>query len=316
MKNVNKYFKIWLIVTIAVFVVGVTLLGVLGLNKNADVGTFYEVQVEVGAAVNDDGAKIIKDSSKKYLKDNGNKVISYATQTVGDGEKVIFKINNPGDVTEVNKLIDGLETSVMTALSGIGVYDVTVGVYQSKDHGAEEYAMASAAFAIVIVAVFVYYAFMEKLSGAATVLSTMAISLGLFVALTGMLRIPAEPYFVAGIAFVTALTGIMSGGVINRCRELIKNVGNDKKTYEEISDIASWSSLTRFAVIDGSLKLVAILLLVFGSAIVKFMALQIILATGVATFTSYVWTAILWSTFKKIGKGKKRKAVESDKTLA
>ncbi len=314
MKNVTKLFKIWLAITLVIAVVGMTLFGIFGTNKTADMSVGYEIEVSVDSVVNDETAEKLKTTSEKYLNDNGYGVIADMTQIVNDGEIVRFKVSNLS-ADEVTTLQSGLKTAVETVINegGLKSYVVTVGTFQSLDNTNYNWAYGSIAFAIVAVAVFVYYAFMEKLSGALSVLSTMAISAILFIAMIGGIRLPVDPYFGVGIAFAVALTGVLSGGIINRCRELTKNVANDKKSFIELADTATWSSLTRFAVVLGAVLVVSLLLVILGSTVVKFLAVQLVVATLVSMFTAYAWSGFFWATFKKFSKVKKYKPTESKK---
>ena len=151
---------------------------------------------------------------------------------------------------------------------------------------------------------------MEKLSGALTVLCTSALSALVYVALAAVTRLPAEPYFGACVALAGVFAGILSGGIINRCKELIKNVGNDKKSYFELGDMATASSITRYVFISAAILVALVLLAVLGSMTVKFMAIQVLFATVSAIFVSFAWTALFWAWFKGFKKDRKNKQAE------
>ncbi len=309
MKNVSKYFKIWLAVTLAIIVAGIALFAVLGLNKSANVGKSYEVQVEV-AVVTENNAEKLKTTSVDYLNGKGMSVIS--VQEVGDGEKLLIKVSNV-DSKKVNEIKTGLAQAVEKALNS-NELKATVGIYESQDSTAESFVYFGIAFAVIAVVIFVYYAFMEKVSGALSVLISMAISAAMYIAMAALCRAPVDPYFGSGITFATALAGVLAGGIVNRCRELIKNVGNDKKSFKEIADEATWQSVTRFAALIGAILVASILLIALGSAMVKFIAIHAVIATVASAFASFVWTGFFWGIFKKFKKNKKYKATEKAKT--
>ena len=310
MKNVTGKFKIWLVVTMVLLVAGMTVLGIFGLNKTADIKPSYEVEVKIEVNTADAG-NIIKSASETYFKEKGLKVINYATLTFNDGEKYAFKFNSLENLSTVKA---ELETAVETALANnsLGSLDVTVEAYESFGYTYTSVGYLILGLSLSAVAVFVYYFFMEKLSGALTVLCTSVLSALVYLSLASITRLPAEPYFGACVAFAGVFAGILSGGIVNRGRELIKNVGNDKKSYFELGDMATASSITRFAFITASILIALVLFAILGSMAVKFMAIQVLFACISALFTSFAWTALFWAWFKNFKKDRKIKQAEQE----
>ncbi len=312
MKNVTKHFKIWLIVTLVVLVAGMTIFGVFGMNKSANVGAAYEVEVKVDGVVKEEAANTIKTTAETYLTENGYALVSYTTQQLkgNSEERFILKLSSI-EQSKVTTLTSGLKTAIETAINegGANSYIATVKVSTSKAYNNETFGFVAIAFAVAAVIIFVYYAFMEKISGALTVLCNMAITAALFIAVVACARVPAAPYFGAGLAFAVALSGVLSGGIVNRCNELTKNVANDKKSLYEIGDVASSSSLTRFLFLAVAILIVCALFIILGSVMVKFAAILALIACVVAMFSAYAWSAFFWATFKKFKKTKKYKAL-------
>lgn len=312
MKSVTGKFKIWLVITLVVIVAGMAILGVFGLNQSVDMDSACEVEVSIDVNI-DNASETLKSASEKYFADNGMNVANYATQTLGDGEKVIFRFY---DLDEINitDMKSGLKTTVESALvdKGLGGLEVTVNAYESQGYAYKPIGYTVLAFGLAALAIFVYYAFMEKISGALTVICSSAISAVLYIALASLARIPADSYFGACVAFAAVFAGVLSGGIVNRCGELIRNVGNDKKSYFEIGDIATNLSVTRFVFLSIALLIVCAVLAILGSVMVKFIAAQLAIAGIASLFVAYVWTAILWATFKDFKKDKKYQAAEKE----
>lgn len=312
MKSVTGKFKIWLVVTLVVIVAGMAILGVFGLNQSVDTAPAYEIDVSVDVNI-DNASETLKSASEKYFDDNGMSVVKYATQTFGDGEKVAFKFSYL-DENNIAAIKSGLKTAVESALAdkGLGGLEVTVNAYESQGYNYKPIGYTVLAFGIAAVAIFVYYAFMEKISGALTVICSSAISAVLYIALAALTRIPADAYFGTCVAFAAVFAGVLSGIIVNRCGELIRNVGNDKKSYFEIGDIATNSSVTRFAFLSVALLIACAVLAILGSVMVKFIAAHVAIAGIASLFVAYVWTAVLWAAFKNFKKDKKYQAAEKE----
>jgi len=80
----------------------------------------------------------------------------------------------------------------------------------------------------------------------------------------------------------------------------------------ELGDMATKSSIIRFALLLSLIVLFAIVLVIVGSALLKFTAIQIVLASVSAFFTAFTWSGIFWAYFKGFSKTKKYKQTQAE----
>ena len=295
MKILNKS-RIWIIITVAVLVLGITFLTIFGFNNGVDFKKSYEVKISASEGINN-VTDTIESSATEYFNENGIDFSSYAVQVTTNGD-VIYKFNQ--NVSNLN--VEDLKNAVITAINevdGLEGIEITVnGPYETAVYYKLSVGYIILAVALAVVAIFVYLYFMEKLAGALSVLATSLASMLFYTALLALTRIPASPYYLATLIGSFILTGIISVVIVNRCNELRKNVGNDKFADIEIADKATVASLFRVAFMVGALVVSAIALLIFGSGYLKFLGLQIIALALTSSFVSLAWTGTIWSYLK------------------
>ena len=305
MKNISSKFKIWLIVTLVLIVAGMTIFGIFGFNQAVDYKDSYEVSVSVGVNVND-ADKTIESASKDFFADKGLSVKEVAT--FNEGEKFVFKFDSLSS-EQIQAINTELKDTVQAKLTEKGLGSLAVTVKTSQTHAYNYKAIGAVVLALAIgaVVVFVYYLFLEKLAGALTVLCSAIISGLIYVSLSALTRVAVDPLGGTFLALSIILGGVLAGGVVSRCKELAKNVGNEKKPLVEISDMATSSSMTRFLFLSILIVVFAIVLIAIGSMMVKFAGLSLIIASASALFTAIAWSGLFWAYFKGLSKTKKYK---------
>lgn len=294
--------KLFIIITVALLVIGLALFGVFGMNNTVDYSKSYEINVSVDGNVGETSATM-KSVSDSYLASKGFNDVDYAFQQTEDGT-LIYKFVN--DVSSVN--VAELEAEITKALNNTLV--VTVKAYETVNFNDNQIGWIILACGLAIIASFIYTLFMEKLAGALTVIATSIISAVLFVAMMGITRIPAQPVLPAVILLSALLASVLSMGIVNRCREALKNVGNDKLSYAQVADKCSAQSRLRVIIVTCALALAGIALVALAPVYLKLAGIQLILSAIVSSFTAYAWSGIIWSALKAVKKDRKAKLVE------
>ncbi len=289
--------KIFIIITVAVLVIGLILFGIFGFNNTVDYRKSTEVTVSVDSNVTDPEEKM-KSVSEEYFEKVGVSDVAYAFQQTEDGT-LIFKF--AGDITVIDaaQLKSEIEAEIGNGL----VITVTKNeVFNVTDN---QIGWICLACGLAIVASFLYILIMEKLAGALSVIVSSLLSAVMFVAVMGIARIPAQPFVWVSLLFSVGFAAILSTVIVNRCNEALKNVANDGNTYVKIADDMTKESVFRIVLSFAALLIFAIALLVIAPVYVKFAGLQLIVAGMVATFVSVAWTGIVWAKVKALNKDKR-----------
>lgn len=289
--NVVKNLKIWLIATLAVVVLGMTFLGVFGLNSTSVQGAHYEITVGVDQDING-ASQNAKLYAETYFAEKGIKDVDYSYQTMKDGATHVYKFNSATgiDAEELSayvteklandKVVVESSVSQVVASSSNNVWGLVI------------------ALGVSAVAVFVYLAIMEKLFATISVLVSGAISAIITLSLVAITRIPVVQTWALAISASIILSSILSLVIISRCKEQSKL--DTKADSATIAEKAVSNSMVRFAFVFIALVLVAVLLgLIGGIGYLTFIALTILVVVVSAVFTSLVWTPIVWSAMNK-----------------
>ncbi len=299
--------KLFIVITLAVLVIGFVLFGVLGLNNTVDYRNAYQIEITADANVQDT-METVKTVSDDYFAKAGVKAQGFAFQQTDS--KLIYKF-----ATDISSIDCGaLKTEIETALNSTSNVEVFASTSQTITDN--QIGWICLACGLAILASFVYILIMEKLAGAVSVIASSILSAVLFLAVMGITRIPAQPFVMASLLLSVGLTAILSSVIVNRCNEALKNVGNDKSTYVKIAEDMTNQSTFRIIVSLSVLALAAIALLAVAPVYVKFAGLQLIVAGLVAGFVSVGYTGLVWAKVRALYKGKKsRIATEKDEEV-
>ncbi len=298
MKNVVSKFKYALIALLVLLVVGMTLLGVLGLNQSIMLGKNHEISVAIEVNI-DDAGDVVRATSEKYFAEKGIKVNASNVINFNEGEKYSFKTAslNGLNAEEIKTQLEDALNTALTAEQLAGL-NPTVTTYETYGFTSVKWSILIAC-AIALVAIFIYYAIIEKISGALTVIIVSVVSAVLHLALVAITRLPYDPVLGTCIMLSAVFAGILSGGIVNRAKELSKIVTEKKRTNTEIANLATESSNVRFAFVSIVLLVALIAFIAFGGLTVRLIALQVLLAVVSAVAVSYFFTGFLWANIKK-----------------
>lgn len=301
--SVNSKFKIWISIIIAVIVVGFTLLGVFGFNQTVDNKGSYEVVVSMDTQLDDKltTAKL-SERAEAYLENKGLNAVDYATEII-DGPvgkySIIYKFDNAINVNtaEMKAFVQGDAVAVVEV-------EYNDSVESLKYNKALSVIIAAA---IATVAIFIYLVFMEKVASAVSVICSSVLSALLFIAVVGGARIPAQPFGAFACVGAFALAMMLGVGMVNRFKEEIRlndsvESSKDKLSFVQIADRAANASLLRFAFVLAGIIVVSAVMVAIGSAYVKFLGIQLLVAGACAVFSTFVGIPLLWPVLKNLKK--------------
>lgn len=298
MKKNNTAKKLWIIITLLIVVAGMVMLGMFGLNQNPDYNSSYEICVGVDQNVNGSG-EIVKNAAEKYFEEKNVKIASYATQTMDDGAMFVYKLCDKAEAIDATEL----KTAVQNALNANELTEnlvaKTEGVNGVKVTYYKEVFGVALGLGIAALVSFVYLVLVEKPVAALSAVLGSLVSALLFISLISIARIPAYPTFAAGLAFSFVLALIFSTVIVNRFREVMKIVGNEKMTVSEIASKGVKQSVARVSFAAVAVFVAAIPFAITMSWGLVSFALQILVADVAALLASLFWTSFFWSSIKK-----------------
>ncbi len=302
----NAKFKLWLTVTLSLIVVGMIILGVFGFNQTVDYSDSYELNVKVEKNLGEANS-IMTEKVEEFFNEKGIEDATYGRQQIADGEVLVYKFTADNvlfqDKTVLQELMTELENKIETAFNEKGGevagLQVEVNAYSATHYLNQKVWRFVIAISIAIVVMFIYVLIMEKVAGALTVLCTSVTSGVLTMAILALARIPAYPYLFATITASAMLASVISIGIVNRAKEISKNVANEGMSSKEVVESATKLSLLRIVFMAIALLIVALLLIIIGTGMLKLVGLHIIVIGATSIFTSYGFTEIFYGLFKK-----------------
>lgn len=308
----NVKFKLWITITLALIVAGMTVLGIFGFNQTVDYSDSYELQVKVEKNLGDANV-IMTEEVDKYFAEKGIKDAEYSRQSETDGEKLIYKFKSSEALFEDANGLDTIKSELKAKIEQAFVdrgseqikhagLQVEVSVYSATHVINQNVWKFVLAIGIAVVVMLVYIMIMEKVAGSLTVFFNTIIASILTIALMALARIPAYPYLYGAIAISALLSSVISMVIVNRCKEIAKNVANEKMTAGEIVEKATSLSTLRIIFMGGAILVASLLLIILGTGMLKLMGLQLLVAGASSIFTSYGFTEIFYGLLKKTNK--------------
>ena len=297
--SINKNFKIWVILTIVIVVVGLAIFGIFGLNKSVDFKGSYEAVVSMDTQFSSTPEEFTGLADEYFAsKDIKPAGVSQVLDGPTFKYSVVYKFANDVelDATAMQEYIHG-------KLSDSSIV-VEVEYNYVAPYNTEKYGWTILALAIAAVVITIYLFIMEKFIGGLTVLVSAVLSSLVSLALLAITRIPANS-FVAVIGSCSyILASMLSCGLVNRFREEnrlneSKEQNANKFTYEEIADACAMSSLTRFCFVLAGLILASLLFIILGGAYVKVAGLQLLVIAISAVYASLVGATVIWPLLNK-----------------
>ena len=301
-------FKLWITITLALIVAGMTILGIFGFNQTVDYTDSYELQVKVEKNLGDANT-IMTEEVDKYFAEKGIKDAAYSRQSQADGEKLIYKFtaNNSlfNDANNLDVVKSELEAKIEKAFAERGSeqiknsnLQVEVNAYSATHYVNQNVWKFVLAIGIALVVMLIYVMIMEKVAGGLAVFFNSIIAGVLAISLSALARIPADPYLFATIATASLLSAVLSMVIVNRARELGKNVANEKLTAKELAEKATKASGVRVLFMAGAMLVASLLLIILGTGVLKLIGLHLLVAGVSSVFTAYGFTEIFYGALK------------------
>ena len=297
----------WFVVScLIILVVGMTVLGIFGLNKPIDYKESYEINVSI--AIDDDSLKqTMKQTADKYFEDEGIIVASFQSQE--DGMSLIYKFKQ--DQTSVIEELKSIISAKLSATEQPHELAV-VSNYVSQDSLVQPLKVLLA-YGIAIVAIFLYMLIMNKLASAVAVICSSVASVIAFIAVMAITRIPAVPYFELTAMLAGALGALLSVSTVGRYREELKKTTTNKFSVNEIADTVANTESKKYIYILVAVLIAGLSVAAFFTRYMLIIGGQIIVAGLVSAVCAYFMTPILWTAIK--GKHKNAKTTESKKSI-
>ncbi len=304
--TIEKRFKLFTVLALCLIVAGLAVFSFFGFGKSAEQSAECVLTVNIDANIGD-AEKVVKESAEEYFSNQKIKTVAHASKVSVNGEYYVYTVSDLNGLG-MEAVRDNLKSYIegkLGAVEGLGQLNVKVDVATPTYYVNNSVSGILISAAIIYVATFIYFLFTEKLSGALTVFVSSLISGLLFFALMGLTRIPTESMFGVTLVLSATLSAILSVVIVNRCKELCRNVANDKKSYYKIGEMATAASGVRLAVVLGAIAVITIALVLLGNLQIKLIGLQILISGVSAVFTAYAFSAVVWAYFKSFRKDKK-----------
>ena len=221
MNGIIKKFKWFIIATLAILVVGMTLFGVLGFNNTVDYKDSFEVRVSIDQTT-DDAIEILRETTDKYFDEKGVNDKGYSFQVMGDGATLIYKFSSMDDATVAK--INALETVLNNALASTSA-EAEISIDEVSGANDLQSGWVILALGIAMAVIFIYLLIMEKLASSVAVICSSALSMLLFIALMAITRMPAIPYVEVMACLAGIIGAVLAVTTVGRYKEEIKNAG-------------------------------------------------------------------------------------------
>ena len=294
-----KKIKYFIIATLSLLVVGITLLGVFGFNQTADFKESYELQVSIDQrAVG--ATEVLSTSVDEYFASKGIAPVCGGKQVTDDGMGLIFKFNS--DVssysTELKQYVEGKLLAGGINTAEVTAVEVFVNASVIKEAEGFDDWMLLVGAAVAVVCIFVYALIMTKLTGAlATLFSSVLSAIG-FVALLAITRLPAQPFVTIGCIFSGILGGVLALSSIARFREEDKNTANDKLSTKELVEKMLKVEKKKYLLVLIAVALIGVALVATTASYFMIAGAQLIITAIVATASGYFGVPLIWNAIK------------------
>ena len=309
MNALNKKYKLFIVISLVLLVVGMTIFGIFGFNQAIDFKKGYEVRVSIDNNVGN-AKSVLEDATESYFDAKGIVSAEYAFQKMDDGKTLVYKFREKISVTESdietyvqNKLDTDVKNNGVAVGAGVVEVDAFYGEVLGNDYF--EVGWLLLALGIGVVITYVYAKIREKLSGATATVGASLLASLLFVAVMGITRIPAYPFVGYGIALAAVLAAALSIATVGRCKEELKNSASAK--------LNTWQVADKVMKYEGKKYLFTVVaVLIAAVALVAFIVPYLIIAAGqmaiaglCACFAAYFGAPLVWAAIKG---SKKKKA--------
>ena len=305
MSGVMNKMKWFVISSLIILVVGMTLLGIFGLNEPIDYSDSYEINVSI--TIDDDSLKAsMKETADKYFADKGISVASFQSQE--DGMSLIYAFTS-----DQTSQVDGLKTILDDVLSQnlqMSNSEVSVVSNYVGQGSLVQPLKILLAYGIAVVAIFVYMLIMNKLASAVAVICSSLASVVMFVAMLAITRIPGVPFVELSAMLAGIIGALLAVSTVSRYREELKNTMSNKFSVTEIAEKTSKTEFKKYAYILVAILIAGVAVSAFFTRYMLVIGGQIIVAGLVSVLSAYFITPLIWVAIK--GKHKNAKSKEQE----
>ena len=299
--SVTGKYKIWVLITVAVMIVGFVLFGIFGFNQKADYKNTDTVSVKVDANIGNASA-VLEQSSKDYLSDNG---FCYdRVEVLNNGGELVYYFNySVKEDVDATALQDAVKQALSTdnILAGLNV-TVVVGDNVSFENNYVGYVAIAGGVALAVM--FIYALIVEKIAAALSYLASSIVSGLLFFAIMGLTRIPASPFILIGLVLSVLFAGGYSLVLSNRFNSVMKTVAGEKENPFAVADKETMQSLIKCLFTTGAILVLSLAFIILGSSAIKVLGLQLIFVAICSVFSALAYTGLVWAGIKSNVKSK------------
>lgn len=278
--------KFFIVSALILLVAGMAVFGFLGFNNTVDYAESYEVHIKLEQNIDADKEKMIA-SAEKFFADKDIKVVSSQKETAG----IIYKLASvqPSEkITELQEEINNALNSTNKVTASINVVDANYNIQPLS---------IIIAYAVAVVALFIYMLIMNKLASAIAVAGSSILSVLLAIAIIALTRIPAAPYVQFMLLLAGVLSAVLSVITVGSYREQLK--GAEKYSVKQIAEKVAMADKKKYV-------FALVITLVSAIAIAAFMTPYMLVLGGqlaivglVSVAVAYFFTPLLWTAIKK-----------------
>lgn len=278
--------KLFIVVTLILLVAGMAVFGFLRFNNTVDYAKSYEVHIKLEQNIDTDKETMI-DSAEKFFADKDIKVVSSQKETAG----IIYKLasEQPNEkITELQEEINNALNSTNKVTASINVVDANYNIQPLS---------IIIAYAVAVVALFIYMLIMNKLASAIAVAGSSILSVLLAIAIIALTRIPAAPYVQFMLLLAGVLSAVLSVITVGSYREQLK--GAEKYSVKQIAEKVAMADKKKYV-------FALVITLVSAIAVAAFMTPYMLVLGGqlaivglVSVAVAYFFTPLLWTAIKK-----------------
>lgn len=292
-KLANKY-KLFIIITLIVVVIGMTLFGIFGFNKTVDYDNSYEVKVSIEQSV-EDAKSTLKTSAEEYLASKDIKSVDYATQQLSDGKILVYKFDKDVEIDALD-----MKNYIQTKFDNSNLVGITVKAEYSSVRGINSFDALTVILAvgIALVVTFLFMLIMQKLSGAVAMISVSVVSALAFISLLAIVRIPAEPVVAISIGLTIILSAVLSSSTVAKCSEQFKAITQSKPNAMEVAEQVIVNEKNKYLYTAIAVLVASVTIMAFITPYLLFAGLHILFAGVVALAVSYFGTPLMWALIK------------------
>lgn len=284
--------KLFVVITLALVVVGMAIFGIFGFNQTVDYKDCYEVRVSVSQGF-DGATELLASETNFYFAQNGIKSKNYAFQKAEDGSLLIYKFNK-----QVPTSVDGLQDYLNDKFADAEFTSVSAKVEVNEVIGNKKFDAGKLllALGISIVLIFVYALIMEKLAVAVATICSAVVSFLLFLSMVALLRVPAYPFVSAGLALSVAIPSLMALASARKMRLVFKS--KDKPNAKEIAEGVMKKECVKYLFVLVAFLVVAAAVSALFVPYMMIMGAQIALVGLVSVASAYFVAPLIWSAIK------------------